>query len=157
MQEFTIRVESIPDLTQRAGQTFHAVRAKILEEAGETAKKLVDNQIIASGVNDANGHIRSWQQIHKGSGGGYVAVRPRKSQAGETLGSTPGAVTNYLNSGHKTRQPSGHAKRYKPEIRTFRARAFRFYNTAWEQLVREEQEYAERMERAMQQALEAIR
>jgi hypothetical protein len=90
-------------------------------------KQEVDAQIIASGINDSSGKVRGWQQEHVGSGGGYAAIRPTNSSTG---GNSPGAITNYLESGHKIRTPSGKARYYKPKIKTSFVEGRHFYQNA---------------------------
>lgn len=81
---------------------------------------------IASSLNDANGHVQSWQQSHVGSRNGYAAVRAEKS--GLTGRDSTGATTNYLEHGHKTRSPSGTAKRrYRPRIKFATVKGRFFY------------------------------
>lgn len=122
---------------------FRAVRAQLLDQAGNQLEQALDRSITASGLRDIHGKVRSWQEQYKGSGGGYVALRPR---AGETGTNSPGAITNYLESGHKVRFPSGRAKRYRPEVHMARARAFKFYADT--------QPVAEEMAREMAQSME---
>ena len=60
------------------------------------------------------GRLASWQQLHIGSGGGYAAVRP---QAGESGTKSPGAVTNYVENGHRVRQGrSGRSRMRTPYV-----------------------------------------
>lgn len=122
---------------------FRAVRAQLLDQAGNQLEQALDRSITASGLRDIHGKVRSWQEQYKGSGGGYVALRPR---AGETGTNSPGAITNYLESGHKVRFPSGRAKRYRPEVHMARARAFKFYADT--------QPVAEEVAREMAQSVE---
>lgn len=92
-------------------------RRALHEELAQLAKTEIDAQITASGINDNGGKIRSWQEPHVGSGGGYAAVRATdKGDSGHpsTGDNSPGAITNYHESGYKTRKPSGNAKRPQP-------------------------------------------
>ena len=77
-------------------------RRQLHERLAEMAKKEVDAQIDASGLNDSHGKIKGWQEAHVGSGGGYAAVRPQKGMTGDN---SPGAITNYLENGHRIREP----------------------------------------------------
>lgn len=81
------------------------------EELAQLAKAEVDAQIAASGVNDSSGKIKGWQEPHVGSRGGYAAVRASDAGTGDN---SPGAITNYHESGYKTRKPTGSAKRPQP-------------------------------------------
>lgn len=102
-------------------------RRKLHEELATMAKKEVDAQIIASGIQDSQGKIRDWQEDDVGSGGGYAAVRAVKGVTGDN---SPGAITNYLESGHRIRPPSGKAKRYKPQIKVPYVEGHHFYQEA---------------------------
>lgn len=97
------------------------------EELAELAKAEVDAQISASGVNDSSGEIKGWQEPHVGSRGGYAAVRA--SDAG-TGNNSPGAITNYVGSGHKIRRPGGKSKRYRPAIKKPYVDGRHFYQKA---------------------------
>ena len=94
-----------------------ASRRELHEQIAEAAKKAVDGQIAEAtkkaadgqtggGLNDEHGKIRRWQVKHVGTGGGYAAVRP---VGGITGRDSPGAITNYLENGHKIR-PAGKTK-----------------------------------------------
>lgn len=102
-------------------------RRKLHEEIAELAKREVDEQIIASGIQDNRGKIRGWQKSYVGSGGGYAAVRPTNERTGPN---SPGAITNYLESGHKIRPPSGRGKRYRPKINVSYVEGRHFYQNA---------------------------
>ena len=77
-------------------------RRKLHQQFADLAKGLVDESIDAT-VNDANGHVKSWQEKRVGSGGGYAAVSPQKGKTGRD---SPGAITNYLENGHAIRSSS---------------------------------------------------
>ena len=62
-----------------------------------------------------------------GSGGGYAAIRPVDTSTGDN---SPGAITNYLESGHKIRRPSGLARRYRSRIRKAYVDGYHFYQKA---------------------------
>ncbi len=86
-------------------------RKELHEALADEMKKKLDGKI-ASSLNDSHGTIRSWQVKSVGSKGGYAAVRAKR---GETGANSPGAITNYLESGHKIRTPKG-GKNYTPRI-----------------------------------------
>lgn len=88
-------------------------------------KAEVDTQIEASGV--SSNKIKSWQEAHVGSRGGYAAVRASNRGNGNN---SPGAITQYLEGGHKIRSPSGKSKRYKPAIRKPYVDGKHFYKIA---------------------------
>ncbi|WP_147539482.1 hypothetical protein [Anaerotruncus rubiinfantis] len=107
------------------------MRRELHEELGELAKKEVDTAIAASGLNDASGKVRRWQKIYIGSGGGYAAVRPIGSRDGGGVGpDSAGAITNYLEGGHKIRPPSGTGASYRPRIKVAYVNGYHFYQTA---------------------------
>ena len=106
-------------------ESFRELRDQYLTEAEGKLKQFVDGAIQSSGVQDTHGKVRRWQKVYRSKG--YAAVR---AEASSTGANSPGAITNYLESGHRGRSPSGKAARYQPRIRTGRARAFRFYKTA---------------------------
>jgi len=126
----SINLKGLEELTNDLNVLLDEVpeaRRKLHEEMADMAKKEVDAQIVASGVKDDRGKIRNWQEEHVGSGGGYAAVRAVKGSTGDN---SPGAITNYLESGHKIRQPSGKAKHYKPRINTPFVEGRHFYQNA---------------------------
>lgn len=102
-------------------------RKELHERIAEVIKTEVDLQIAESGLNDSHGHIRQWQESTVGSGGGYAAVRAVK---GETGPNSPGAITNYLENGHRIRQPSGNNPNYRPRINKPYVDGYHFYQSA---------------------------
>jgi hypothetical protein len=80
------------------------MRRELHERMGEQLKHTVDSNIATSGLNDSRGKIRNWQDKFVGSGGGYVAVRAVATSTGPN---SPGAITNYLECGHRTVLGSG--------------------------------------------------
>jgi len=101
MEELDKRFADLLESSQAARRDLHARIAQAVERE-------VQVQIDASGINDRGGRVKSWQESRVGSGGGYAAVSAVKGQTGPN---SPGAITNYLENGHKIRGPSGHAKR----------------------------------------------
>ena len=95
-------------------------RKSMLTAMGDKLTDEVRQQIIARGINDARGRVRSWQQPRVGSGRGYVAVSPKSVEvlAGGTGKQkiNAGHLTQILESGHPVRTPSGRAKRYEPRF-----------------------------------------
>jgi hypothetical protein len=92
------------------------LRREMFARIGEAVLDEVRTRIDVS-IDDSEGHVQSWQESHVGSGGGYAAVRAESGIDEETAGewagqnSSMGAITNYLENGHKVRPPSGYAKR----------------------------------------------
>lgn len=96
----------------KALKAFPSERRALHEKMGDAIKETLDQEITWSftGMGDK---IKNWQKKYVGSGGGYAAVRADDVSTGKN---SPGAITNYLENGHKIRPPSGKAKRYKPRI-----------------------------------------
>jgi len=124
----SVDVSGLDELDLRFADALREIpqmRRQMHEEAGTAIRGLVRIEVGRSGINDRNGKIKSWQEKFIGSGGGYAAVR---AVAGGERGRNPGAITNYLESGHKARSPSGNAKRpRKSRAQKGYARAFLFY------------------------------
>lgn len=109
---------------------FPEMRRELHEELGAMAKREVDAAVETSGLHDSGGNIRRWQVVHIGSGGGYAAVRAAGAKEGGGTGkNSAGAVTNYLERGHKIRPPQG-GKGYRPRIRVAYVNGYHFYETA---------------------------
>lgn len=109
------------------------IKRELHTAAAERLKETVDREIIASGVNDSHGKIRGWQAKFVGSRGGYAAVRAQK---GETGKNSPGAITNYLENGHRIRTPFA-------DYSEKRVKGYHFYQRASESAGREMKEVAE--------------
>lgn len=102
-------------------------RAELHRRVGEKIKEALDTNISGT-ISDSEGKVRGWQIVAVGSGGGYVAIRPKGSKEGGEVGPNgPGAVTNYLTEGHAVRKPSGRAKRYTPRAKMLVVRGRKFY------------------------------
>lgn len=102
-------------------------RRELHEKIADVIKSEVDLQITNSNLNDKSGKIKSWQNSYVGSGGGYAAVRASDKSTGAN---SPGAITNYLENGHKIRQPSGNSKKYSPRIKKSYVDGYHFYKNA---------------------------
>lgn len=102
-------------------------RRQLHKKIADVIKKEVDTQINASGLNDSRGKIKDWQETTVGSGGGYAAGHAVK---GETGANSPGAITNYLENGHRIREPSEKSKNYKPRIKKPYVDGYHFYQSA---------------------------
>ena len=101
-------------------------RRSFHERAGEMLKAEVDRSVAASGLNDSHSKVRGWQQPAVGSMGGYAAIRAVK---GETGPNSPGAITNYLENGHKTRAVAS-VDTGKWKSKKFRVDGYHFYAQA---------------------------
>ena len=116
--------------TDRIGAAFDKIlrefperRRELHERVGRAVQRELQQQIASSGVNDSSGKVRRWQAVHVGSGGGYAAVRPEK---GKTGADSPGAITNYLEGGHRSASPRG-GKNYRPRLRVSYVSGYHFY------------------------------
>lgn len=104
------------------------MRRRLHEDIARNLKTEVDAQIGSSGINDSHGTVKGWQEERVGSGGGYAAI---SAVSGQTGANSPGAITNYLESGHKTRQPTGSAKRRRrSQAKKAYVDGFHFYQSA---------------------------
>lgn len=107
-------------------KSFPDMQRELHEEFANTIKKKVDSEIVASLKNGAS-KIKRWQGKYVGSYGGYAAVRAVDTSTGSE---SPGAITNYLENGHKIRKPTGRNKRYKPRINKIYVDGYHFYSKA---------------------------
>ena len=126
-------------------------RRELHERIAKITKQEVDTQINASGLKDSSGKIKDWQESVVGSGGGYAAVRPEK---GETGANSPGAITNYLENGHRIREASGKSKNYHPRIKKPYVDGYHFYqeaSTAIEaKVITEAEQFAEEIRKKLE-------
>ena len=126
-------MQSIDDAgLQQLEQKFDAVMKKFPQERralheriGDMERAEVTGDIAGSGMK-STGTVEGWQQKYVGSGGGYAAVRAIKGSGNNG----PGAVTNYLENGHKIRASGGAAQRYKPRVHTAYVNGYHFYAAA---------------------------
>lgn len=148
---------NIAETLQGLAMEFRAARAELLEQAGNRLEQALAKSITASGLQDTHGKVRSWQELVKGSGGGYVAIHPKPrtyivTKTGKKY--AVGHVTNAIENGHKVRFPSGKAERYRPEVHVARARAFKFYANTQPEVEKVERETAKAMEQRITAYLE---
>lgn len=111
---------SLPD-PKKIGDAFRAERQKALRDAAQQMEQLVRGNIAASGIIQRTGSLAAWQTSRTSKG--YAAVSP-VSGSGRN---GPGAITNYLESGHTTRKPSGRAKVYRPRFKQVHVKGYGFY------------------------------
>lgn len=83
------------------------MRRKLHEQMGNAAYNAVMQEISKS-TKRHTGNLQRWQSKYVGSGGGYAAVRAEKGLVGKN---SPGAITNYVNSGHRIRPSTTNRKR----------------------------------------------
>jgi len=146
MQE--VFLKEIFDGFDRLLKEFPEERRRLLDQMGQEALTSVRSQI------GGYGKVQSWQDKYVGSGGGYVAVRP-KSDTYQTTGKgqryAVGLVTNAIESGHKVRVPqSGRKSRAKKSNVPGRF----FYYYAKQEAQRIAQKYAEQFAKKMKELLE---
>lgn len=85
--------------------TFPSLKRRTLQTLAKELREEVLSQMATSGLNKKGGRLRKWQRYHVGSKNGYVAVRPVGSVEGAEPGPKgPGAITNYVESGHAVRR-----------------------------------------------------
>lgn len=107
-------------------KNFPDMQRELHEEFADIIKKRVDSEIGSSLKNGVT-KIKMWQGKYVGSYGGYAAVRAVNTSIGKD---SPGAITNYLENGHKIRKPTGKNKRYKPRINKIYVDGYHFYSKA---------------------------
>ena len=131
MQEIDIRgMDEFDRALSDLLEEFPEMRRELHEKLAAEAKKEVDAAISSSGLTDSHGNIRRWQVKHVGSGGGYAAVRAASEKEGGGTGpDSAGAITNYLESGHKIRPTSGQTRR-RGRARVAYVNGYHFYQTA---------------------------
>lgn len=118
-------------------------RKELHERIAERLKNTIDAEI-GSRIEDSDGKIQSWQEKAVGEKGGYAAVRPLSGKNGGGTGEgSVGAITNYLESGHKIRPPGG-GKDYHPRINVPYVKGRFFYEAAGVEAERIALEEAER-------------
>lgn len=83
------------------------MRRKLHEQMGDVAYSAVMQEVSRS-TQRHTGNLQRWQSKYVGSGGGYAAVRAEKGLVGKN---SPGAITNYVNSGHRIRPSTTNRKR----------------------------------------------
>lgn len=119
-----IGLEKLDEDLQKLLDEIPEARRTMHERIAKTLQDEVRAEVDASGINDKSGKIKSWQEARVGSGGGYAAVSAAKGKTGPN---SPGAITNYLENGHRIRQPSGKSKRYRPNIKKPYVDGYHFY------------------------------
>lgn len=110
MQEAHIDHSELDRLVEKLAKSPKIIteaKQQAFEAAAPKLKAVVDREIGGSG------RVRSWQEAYVGSGGGYAAARPRAKTWAEARGLQTyaeqgpkryavGAITNAINSGHRT-------------------------------------------------------
>lgn len=130
--------------------TVMGVKLKEVPQLARSLEEIVRRNVDASGIRDHHGKIKRWQSVSIGTKFGYAAVRAVREPSGPD---GAGAITNYLQSGHKVRFPSGRAKRYRPDVHVSRTRAFDFYGAAAFEVNQLSEDFARRLEKAIVSAI----
>lgn len=142
MQELDIFAQSLGQVLEELLE----IRRSVLEEAGEEVLRAVRGRI------GGHGKVQRWQAVHLGSGGGYAAVRA-VARMDDGHGRAAGAVTNAIESGHKVREPSGRAARYRPRRRMDRVPGKYMYAESRGDLEAAEARAARQIETAMERIM----
>jgi hypothetical protein len=103
----TRELENFIDKLDKLPGKIKEWRRELHERLAEILKRELDRNIDAS-LSDGEAKIKAWQTEYVGSGGGYAAVRAtaKGSDGYPSSGpNSPGAVTNYLENGHRIRKP----------------------------------------------------
>lgn len=111
----SVEFEGLKELDRRFASVldkFPSQRRELFERIAQRLEAEVGQQIYMSGIDDASGKIEGWQKGRVGSLGGYAAV---SAVSGKTGPNSPGAITNYLENGHKIRPP-GKLKRSRVHV-----------------------------------------
>lgn len=130
-----LRMDRIQDLLASWDsliQDFPDDKRRTLEGIGREILELVRQEIGGTGT------VAGWQEPHLGSGGGYVAVRPKANtykitQSGKKY--AVGHVTNAIEGGHPIRRPAvAGAKGYRPRATVAAVPGRWFYRVARQRL-----------------------
>ncbi len=105
------------DYWQDLIEEFPAAKTEALVTAGRAVLPVLQAQIDRR-VDDKRGRVKRWQDIRRGSQGGYVAISPVSYEISVNKTKnrfvTARDITKYLERGHAVRPPSGRSKRYVP-------------------------------------------
>lgn len=112
----SVEFEGLQELDRRFASVldkFPSQRRELFKRVATRLEQEVVQQVSASGINDSSGKVGSWQKGRVGTGGGYAAVSADGSLG--TGADSPGAITNYLENGHRIRPP-GTLKRSRVHV-----------------------------------------
>lgn len=131
---FSVDFKELEKLDRKLEAAANAIPEKkkeFIKRVGDIAENELNLAIGSAGTSNAGANLKSWQTRADGSGGGYIKMRAKGSKEdAETGPKGPGAITNYLEGGAKTRAGTGKNKKRKSKARVMRTRAFKFYHTA---------------------------
>lgn len=117
MQSMSCDLNELSKRLNDIAEEFPEKNRELHIKLGGTIKSIVNSKI------GGTGKVRGWQKVFIGSKGGYAAVRSISTMTGNK---SPGAITNYVNSGHKIR-PHRSSKRYYSRINVAYVNGKRFY------------------------------
>lgn len=107
-----IHINNLGEMFSKNANKFKRDLRRLHEEMAPQLKKIVDENIDQT-INDNSGRIKGYQASVVGSRGGYAAIKPIKGGKGNNR---VGAITNYLEYGHKLRKPREQTRRYKRRV-----------------------------------------
>lgn len=102
-----VEIRAVSEQMEAALKRVPALRRKVIESVTQKVKARLDTEI-ASRVRDTHGKIRGWQEIRIGSKAGYGVIAPVRDGSGRD---SPGAITRYLEVGHRIRKPKKRAQK----------------------------------------------
>lgn len=108
-------LDELSGMFRRMQEQFPKSQRAYHERVAQRLRQEVSAEI--SATTKSSGRLASWQQEHIGSGGGYAAIRPVSGISGAN---SPGAITNYVENGHKV--ASGPRANRKSTTRKYRSR-----------------------------------
>ena len=121
------QINVISEAFEMALRQLPELRGAAMSKATSMMRERVRAEI-SGRLNDSHGKIAGWQTTRIGSGKGYGVVEADNEKSGRN---SPGAITNYLESGHKIRTPRERgAKGYRPRIRVASVSGRWFYRAA---------------------------
>lgn len=124
-------LKALDERLQKAGDAFPKLAETFTREMADEGLAVLQRQI-ASRLNDSHGHVQSWQEKQVGSRKRYAAVRAKGGDSVKDDYRTA-YITTALDSGFKTRQPSGRPG-YVPRRHYNKVPGRKFYNAAWAEL-----------------------
>lgn len=123
----TKQLEKLSETLRGMREQFPKSQRAYHERVAQTLKQEIYWEIAAT--TNSTGKLASYQEEHVGSRGGYAAIRAR---GGESGANSPGAITNYVENGHKiaagaraTRKPT--TRKYRPRIKVGAVQGRHFY------------------------------
>jgi len=121
------------DYWQDLIEEFPAAKTEALVTAGRAVLPVLQAQIDRR-IDDKRGRVKRWQDIRRGSRGGYVAISPVSYEISVNKTKnrfvTARDITKYLERGHAVRPPSGRRKRYVPSADKSYVHGRMFYSWA---------------------------